>query len=526
MVVNLTSPGIQTREIDISTVIPSVSTLEGAIAGVFRWGPVDEPILISSEVELENTFGAPGINYNQETFFTAADFLAYSNALYVVRVSDANTATGDSNTDVGVIDAKYPGALGNSIRVEIYNSVNANTATFDGVTQTTPEDASHFNVVVVDSAGTITGIADTVLEIFENISSVVGEKTEDGSNNYMPTVINDRSSYIKFDTAILTDLTAFAALDITLAGGDDGSTETTIALGDLQAGYDKYDTVENIDISLVLQGKARGGSTPEAELGQYIIANIAESRKDCVAFVSPNRAAVVNNIGSEVADILIFRNAITNSSYGVMDSGYKYRYDKYNDSYVYTPLNGDIAGLCVRTDAQRDPWFSPAGYNRGLIKNVVKLAWNPTKTSRDQLYKADVNPVITQVGEGTLLFGDKTMLGRASAFSRINVRRLFIILQRSVSSASRSTLFEFNDTFTRTQFKNTVEPFLREIQGRRGITDFRVVCDETNNPNAVVDSNEFVGDIYVKPARSINFIRLNFVAVRSGVEFSEIVGQF
>jgi hypothetical protein len=525
MVVNLNSPGIQTREIDLSTVVPSVSTLEGAMSGVFRWGPVDEPILVSSEVDLVRRFGTPAINYNQETFFTAADFLAYSNALYVVRVSDANTATGNSNTDIGVIDAKYPGALGNSLRIEIYNSVNANTATFANVTQTSPEDAAHFNVIIVDADGAITGTAGAVLETFENVSSVISEKTEDGSNNYMPTVINDRSAFINFDLINLTDLTAFSSFDITLSGADDGSTESTIAMSLLQAGYDQFNTVENIDISLIMQGKARGTSA-DAELASYIIQNIAEARKDCIVLVSPGRDAVVNNVGSEVVDVIAFRNAITNSSYAVMDSGYKYRYDKYNDSYVYTPLNGDIAGLCVRTDSQRDPWFSPAGYNRGLIKNVVKLAWNPNKTARDQLYKVDVNPVITQVGEGTLLFGDKTMLGRASAFSRINVRRLFIILQKSVSSAARSTLFEFNDVFTRTQFKNTVEPFLRNIQGRRGITDFRVVCDETNNTPNVIDGNEFIGDIYVKPARSINFIQLNFVAVRTGVEFSEIVGKF
>jgi hypothetical protein len=525
MVVNLTSPGIQTRNIDLSTVVPSVSTLEGAMSGVFRWGPVNEPILVSSEVDLVRKFGAPAVDYNQETFFTAADFLAYSNALFVVRVSDANTATGDSNTDVGVIDAKYPGAIGNSLRIEIYNSVNEGTATFAGATQTTPQDATHFNVIVVDSDGGVTGTAGSILETFENLSSTVGEKTDDGSNNYMPTVINDQSAFINFDTTVLTDLTGFSAFDVTLTGGDDGSTESTIAIGTLQAGYDHFNTVENIDISLVMQGKARGTGSDD-ELASYIIQNIAEARKDCIALISPGRDAVVNNAGSEVTDISTFRNAITNSSYAVMDSGYKYRYDKYNDRYVYTPLNGDIAGLCVRTDSQRDPWFSPAGYNRGLIKNVIKLAWNPNKTARDQLYKIDVNPVMTQVGEGTLLFGDKTMLGRASAFSRINVRRLFIILQKSVSLAARSTLFEFNDTFTRTQFKNTVEPFLRDIQGRRGITDFRVVCDVTNNTPAIVDANEFVGDIYVKPARSINFVQLNFVAVRTGVEFSEIVGQF
>ena len=523
MVVNLNSPGIETREIDLSTVVPSVSTLEGAMAGVFRWGPVDEPILVSSEVDLVRRFGAPKVGYNQETFFTAADFLAYSNALYVVRVSDANTATASSNTDVDAIAAKYPGDLGNSIRIETYNLANANTASLADFTQTTPESNTNINVIIVDADGDISGTAGSVLEVFENLSVTAGAKTEDGSDNYFPTVINNQSRFINIDET--ATLSSFYALDETLAGGTDGSDEATIALGTLQTGYDLFDTVESIDISLVLQGKARGTSN-DGELAQYIIDNVVEARKDCIALISPGRDAVVNNAGSELADVLAFRNSINNTSYAVMDSGYKYRYDKYNDRYVYTPLNGDIGGLCVRTDAERDPWFSPAGYNRGLIKNVVKLAWNPNKTARDQLYKNDVNPVITQVGEGTLLFGDKTMLGRQSAFSRINVRRLFIILQKSISAAARSTLFEFNDNFTRAQFKNTVEPFLREVQGRRGITDFRVVCDETNNTPTVIDANEFIGDIYVKPARSINFIRLNFVAVRTGVEFSEVVGQF
>jgi phage tail sheath protein FI len=209
-----------------------------------------------------------------------------------------------------------------------------------------------------------------------------------------------------------------------------------------------------------------------------------------------------------------------------MDSGYKYQYDKYNDKFRWVPLNGDIAGLCVRTDDTRDPWWSPAGYNRGIIKNVVKLAWNPKKGERDVLYKAGVNPVITQSGQGTLLFGDKTLLAKPSAFDRINVRRLFIVLEKAIATAAKYSLFEFNDEFTRAQFRNLVEPFLRDVQGRRGIYDFRVVCDTSNNTGEVIDRNEFVGDIYIKPAKSINFIQLNFVAVRTGVEFEEIVGKF
>jgi phage tail sheath protein FI len=253
---------------------------------------------------------------------------------------------------------------------------------------------------------------------------------------------------------------------------------------------------------------------------------MAENRKDCLIFLSPEQSDCVNNSGNEVADITTLRNTLNSSSFAVMDSGWKYQYDKYNDVYRWIPLNGDIAGLCARTDIERDPWFSPAGFNRGQIKNVVKLSWNPTKSERDSLYKLGINPVVTFPGEGTVLYGDKTLLSKPSAFDRINVRRLFIVLEKSISRAARSSLFEFNDEFTRAQFVNLVEPFLRDVQGRRGIFDYRVVCDTTNNTPEVIDRNEFVGDIYIKPARSINFIQLNFVAVRTGVSFNEVVGSF
>jgi phage tail sheath protein FI len=238
------------------------------------------------------------------------------------------------------------------------------------------------------------------------------------------------------------------------------------------------------------------------------------------------KASVVNNAGSETTSILSHRAGLTSSSYAFMDSGYKYQYDRYTDVYRWVPLNGDIAGVCARTDQERDPWYSPGGLNRGIIKNVIKLAFNPTKTDRDNLYVQGINPVVTFPGEGTVLFGDKTMLNRPSAFDRINVRRLFIVLEKTIARASRSSLFEFNDQFTRAQFVNLVEPYLRDVQGRRGLTDFRVVCDDSNNTAEVIDSNRFVGDIYIKPARSVNFIQLNFVAVRTGVSFDEIVGRF
>ena len=367
------------------------------------------------------------------------------------------------------------------------------------------------------------------------MSRATDAKTESGESNYWIDVIERQSQWIYAKGAYNLAANVTGATSSALSGslatidslklGVDSSAEGSIALADVTDGYDLFKSAEDIDISLILQGKAIGG-TNGAGLAKYIVDNICESRKDCVLFASPDKGDVVDNIGSELDDIKTFRNDITNSSYAFLDSGYKYQYDKYDDVYRYIPLNGDIAGLAVRSDELRDAWFSPAGYNRGGIKNLVKLAFNPKKAERDGLYQSDINPVVTFPGQGTILFGDKTLLGKPSAFDRINVRRLFIVLEKAISTASKFSLFEFNDAFTRSQFKNLVEPFLRDIQGRRGIVDFRVVCDETNNTGEVIDRNEFIGDIYVKPSRSINFIQLNFVAVRSGVEFSEVVGQF
>jgi hypothetical protein len=329
------------------------------------------------------------------------------------------------------------------------------------------------------------------------------------------------------NTALLiANSTATTPKTFSFVNGSDGDDESNVAIARLTAAYDLFASAEEVDISLILTGKSRGGTNGE-QLANYLIDNIAESRRDCVVFVSPDRDDVVTNGGKDEAqDIVTFRNSLRSTSYAVLDSSYKYMYDKYNDVYRYVPNNGDTAGLMVRTDTERDPWWSPAGYNRGGIKNVIKLSYNPPKADRDQLYKNGINPVCTFPGQGTILFGDKTMLSKPSAFDRINVRRLFIVLEKAIATAAKFTLFEFNDAFTRAQFKAMVEPFLRDVQGRRGITDFKVVCDETNNTGEVIDRNEFIGDIYIKPARSINFIQLNFVAVRTGVDFTEVVGKF
>lgn len=389
------------------------------------------------------------------------------------------------------------------------------------------------HMVVVDRLGQFSGTPGTILETYANVSRATDSKLEDGSANYYVDLVNDTSSYIwvtnprtgaeTATAAALVAATPTTPLAINLAGGSDGFDETLIEVGDVLRGYDQYLSAEDVDVSFILQGHARS-LLQGAQVANYLIQNIAERRKDCIVFASPPKGAVVRNAGSELTDLLAYRDQLVSSSYAVLDTGYKYQYDKYNDMYRYVPLNGDTAGLCVRTDSERDPWFSPAGFNRGQVKNIVKLAYNPVAAARDELYKVGYNPVVTFPGQGTVLFGDKTLLNRSSAFDRINVRRLFIVLEKAIATAAKSMLFEFNDAFTRAQFVNMVEPFLRDIQGRRGIYDFRVVCDDSNNTGEVIDRSEFVGDIYIKPARAINFIQLNFVAVRSGVEFNEIVG--
>jgi len=303
-----------------------------------------------------------------------------------------------------------------------------------------------------------------------------------------------------------------------MPGYTGGTAGTAATAGNIQTAMDKFKNAEETDVTLLMTGDA------DAATAIHAINNIAEYRRDCVAFISPTQANVVDNAGSEVDDIVSFRNSMPSSSYAVLDSGWKYMYDKYNDVYRYVPLNGDTAGCCAFTDQSRDPFWSPAGLDRGNIRNAIKLPFNPNKTQRDSLYKNGINPIVGMPGQGILLFGDKTLLAKPSAFDRINVRRLFILLEKSIANMAKSFLFEFNDAFTRSRFTATVEPFMRDIQGRGGVQDFAVICDDSNNTAEVVDRNEFRGDIYIKPSRSINFIQLQFVAVRSGVEFAEIIG--
>lgn len=547
------SPGVNISEVDLTTVVPSVATTVGGIAGEFSWGPANTIVTISNEVQLVDRFGRPDSN-SANAFFVAANFLAYGSDLKVVRAvgggalnssvagspvlienEDDYIQNHSANTSA-VFHGKYAGSLGNSIRVSMADANTFSGWAYAGDFDSTPATSTwastrsstndELHIVVIDATGKLTGTANTVIEKFGYVSKASDAKNSDGSSNYYKDVINNKSKWLWWGghlaanwgtaaTGAVSYTQMVADLTTTLTGGADASPNA----GQINNGYSQFANADSTDVSLLMAGATSGTTVPN-----YLI-SLAESRKDCLIFVSPDREDVVDNYGDEATDVAAAATALTKSSYAVMDSGYKYQYDKYNDIYRWVPLNGDIAGLCVRTDNERDPWFSPAGLNRGVIKNVVKLAWNPSKAERDSIYKAGVNPVVTFPGEGTILYGDKTLLNRPSAFDRINVRRLFIVLEKSIAKAARSSLFEFNDEFTRAAFVNIVEPYLREVQGRRGIFDYRVVCDTTNNTPEVIDQNQFVGDIYIKPARSINFIQLNFTAVRTGVEFEEIVGR-
>jgi phage tail sheath protein FI len=554
------SAGVNVSEIDLTTVVPSVATSIGAFAGPFAWGPANTIVTIADENRLNQTFGKPD-STNYEYWFSAANFLAYSNNLKVVRAvntaqttnSTANTAvlienrddwelnysSGSSNT-YGTFAARYAGAIGNTLKVSVADSNTYTNWAYAGQFNAPPSTSSYvasrggsndeLHIVVIDEDGVITGVKDTILEKYSFVSKASDAKNDNGNSIYYKNILTNQSQYVYWMDhpysnganntwgSVATNVT-FANLTsnvtVSLSGGADG----TISSSNVVVAYDFFDSTESVDVSLIVSGPAN------QTVAESLI-SMCESRKDCVVFLSPEKDDVVNNPGDEVTDTVAHRNTLSSSSYAVMDSNWKYQYDKYADVYRWVPMNGDIAGLCARTDLERDPWFSPGGLNRGIIKNVVKLAYNPTKANRDDLYVKGINPVVSLQGEGTVLFGDKTMLNKPSAFDRINVRRLFIVLEKSISRAARFSMFEFNDQFTRAQFVALVEPFLRDVQGRRGITDFRVVCDETNNTPDVIDRNEFVGDIYIKPARSINFIQLNFVAVRTGVSFDEIVGQF
>ena len=429
-------------------------------------------------------------------------------------------------------------------RWAFYNLFDGAPGTSQWATDNGRGSNDEMHVVVYDTTGDITGYdyntagqqTNSVIERYGNLSKCPVAKSPQGDSIYYPDVFFRQSEYVYWGDHIAagtnwgtdTTTTYTAVNTVTVVSLTGGTDDYSVTAGELMKGYKLFEDTESIDINLVLAGPSSGVADTTAGMDTHgtMITDLCETRKDCVGFISPYRAGVVNvaTTIAQTANVIKGFDTLPSSSYIVYDSGYKYIYDKYNDVYRYVPLNGDTAGLCANTDSVADPWFSPAGYNRGHVRGAIKLAYNPKNSERDQLYRKRINPVVNFPGQGVVLFGDKTALTKPSAFDRINVRRLFLVLEKAISIASKYQLFEFNDEFTRAQFRNMVEPFLRDVQGRRGIFDFKVVCDSTNNTGEVIDRNEFIGDIYVKPARSINFITLNFIAVRTGVAFSEVGG--
>jgi hypothetical protein len=627
------SPGVQVKEIDLTNVIPAVSTSVGGYAGDFTWGPVDEVTLVASERDLIAQFGKPSISKVSD-FMSAAYFLKYGDALRVVRAIDtvaSNATTDDVTTNIvirnrdnydsqdgsfggaetvtvstvisfpsstmllddaslltvgdvvagdslvvgttivsiagntitlsddttgnidgsvtpvdytvtvnkGAFAAKYPGVLGNTLSIEVCSSTAAYDTwafkgQFAGAPNTTDYTSSRggsndeMHIVVLDAKGEFSGTAGTVLETFGFVSQARDAKSGDGTSVYYKDVLARGSRYVwslnhpvelveaGSNANGITFTTSAAILDYDFVGGND----SVEAYSEVIVAYDLFLDVETVEISLLIQGSNAADTTTLSEA----LITIAEDRKDCVAFISPPLSTSVGNATAS-ADVKAWADTITSTSYAVMDSSALKVYDKYNDQFIWLQAGSSIAGLCANTDDVADPWFSPAGLNRGNMRGVVKLAFTPNKAQRDDLYQARVNPLVAFPGEGILLYGDKTALSKPSAFDRINVRRLFIVMEKAISTAAKFQLFEQNDAFTRAQFRNMVEPFLRSVQGRRGVTEFAVICDDTNNTGQVIDTNNFVADIYVKPTRSINFINLNFIATRTGVEFSEIIGQ-
>ena len=554
------SPNIVVKEIDLSGVVPAVTSSTGALVGDFNWGPAEQPILVGNEAELAANFGAPSLEGGATStdFLSAAYFLKYSTNTFVTRAvadSDYNAvAAGSTTTQVKNLDdfngqtltsekiiAKYPGTVGNSLKVSIcpavdsafenwayVSSFDAAPSTSDYVSSRSSATGDEVHMVVVDEDGVLTGSKGTVLETFPFVSLVSDAKTSDGSSNYALDALNDRSAYvwggaIDFNTAPVSSWDSAGGVDVVDYSLTSGN-RVSKSVGDYLTAFDQYEDADAIQVDFLIAPQMASQVDQTTIITDLV--STATERKDCVVVASPNRDAVVgiNNPTTVVASVKAFADAQVASSYLVLDNNFLKVYDKYNDEYTFIPAASSTAGLMASTDFTSAPWFSPAGSRRGQYLGVTSLAYSATKSQRDTLYKASVNPIVNLPGQGILLYGDKTKLGRPSAFDRINVRRLFLVMERAIKQAAQGVMFEFNDEFTRAEFVNIVEPFLREIKGRRGISDFRVVCDETNNTADVIDNNSFVASIFVKPARSINYVTLNFVAVRTGVDFEEVVG--
>ena len=575
------SPAVVVKEIDLTGGVPNVQSTTGAIVGNFRWGPAEQRVLIDNEATLVDTFASPD-SANTIDFHSAAYFLRYSGSLQVVRevtsaALNARSTTGqlasDTNSslptelvknaddfaaqeialdsDSHTFIARYPGELGNSLQVSICpprDSAFTNWAyksEFDAVPGTsdfaTKANASNdeIHVVVIDKNGKLTGTKGTILERYPFVSVGTNAFNTDGTTNFVKNVINARSNYVwmvDFDSDYKT-ANGNGVIDSgdnfrlpnnvtsTEYDFDKGANSGALGTTEFLAGYDLFEDKDIVEIDFLIS-PSMASRTDQTTVVNDLISTAQSTRKDCVVVASPARNDVIKltNAATITNNIVATNNTFTNSSYLVSDGNFLKVYDKFNDQYVHIPAASSTAGIMAATDLNRAPWFSPAGSRRGQYLGITAISWSPTKSQRDTLYKASVNPIANIPGQGVLLFGDKTKLGRPSAFDRINVRRLFLVLERAIGKAAEQVMFEFNDEFTRAEFVNIVEPVLREVKGRRGITDFRVVCDETNNTAAVVDRNEFIANIFIKPARSINFVTLNFVAVRTGVDFEEVVG--
>ena len=565
------SPAVVIKEIDASASIRTASTTIGGTVGDFRWGPVGVPMTVGTETELVGTFAAPD-DANSVEFHSAAYFLRYADNMKVVRTTDANaknaydadsatapaignqadwdaqesTLAGANHTFV----AKYPGALGTGLTISV---CPADETTFDGwayksdfdtfpgtSTQATAEGASNdeVHVAVVDVNGNF-GPKGGVLETFPHVSLATDAKTPDGSTNYIKNVVNTGSAFVwmagfgtagtRFDADAGS---AFASgknylssgatiLNIDLTGGVNQNANTA---GTLATAFDQLEDEDTVALDIIFTAGMSGRADHVTVVND--ITATAVARKDCIAVASPARSDIVGvaSPATMVTNTMDTAKTMTFGSYLVVDNNFLKVYDKYNDKYIMIPAASSTAGIMAATDNNAAPWVSPAGTRRGNYLGITSLAYSPTKAQRDTLYKGAVNPIANIPGQGVMLYGDKTHMNRPSAFDRINVRRLFTSLEKAIGEFAKASLFELNDEFTRAEFVNNVEPLLREVKGRRGLTDFKVVCDETNNTASVIDRNEFVATIFIKPARSINFITLNFVATRTGADFEEVVG--
>lgn len=565
------SPAVVIKEIDASASIRTASTTIGGTVGDFRWGPVGVPMTVATETELVGTFASPD-DANSIDFHSAAYFLRYADNMKVVRTTDANaknaydadsasapaisnqtdwdaqesTLAGANHTFV----AKYPGALGTGLTISVcpadettFNgwTYKSDFDTFPGTsTSAAAESATNdeVHVAVVDVNGNF-GPKGGVLETFPHVSLATNAKTPDGSTNYIKNVVNTGSAYVwmagfgtagsRFDadagsalasgTNYLT--TPAAVLTIALTGGVNQNANTS---GTLQTAFDQLEDEDTVSLDILFTA-GMSSRTDHVTIVNDITAT-AVARKDCIAVASPARSDVVGiaSPATMVTNTMLTAKDLTFGSYLVVDNNFLKVYDKYNDKYIMIPAASSTAGIMAATDNNAAPWVSPAGTRRGNYLGITSLAYSPTKAQRDTLYKGAVNPIANIPGQGVMLYGDKTHMNRPSAFDRINVRRLFTSLEKAIGEFAKASLFELNDEFTRAEFVNNVEPLLREVKGRRGLTDFKVVCDETNNTASVIDRNEFVATIFIKPARSINFITLNFVATRTGADFEEVVG--